>query len=121
MKIKDVKGERSFTILKDLIPHVERLGSNKPLCDIYNTDGLPDDDRERAEIIAERIASAMPDLISGAKDDLVGYLSTLEGVTPEEYEKDISAGKLIGGVMDMLADSYFRAFFTRFLKRLAQG
>lgn len=122
MKIKDVTGERSFTILKDVIPYIEKFAENKSFQKIFDMEGLPEDSAELGEIMTERIFENMPDLFSDARVDLVGYFSLLEGITPEKYMEDISVNKITDGLVDMFADSHFRTFFKpRLKKALAAG
>lgn len=117
MKIKDITGERSFTILKDVIPYIERFGKNEYFRKIFNTDSLPEDAEKQTEVIVQRITDNLPDLISDAKDDLVAYFSLLENVTPKEYLENISAGEIMDGIVDMFSDEHFRTFFTPYLKK----
>lgn len=122
MKIKDITGERSFTILKDVIPYIEKFAENKNFQAIFNPDGLPEDKDELSEVVMERVFDNMPDLFSSAKDELVGYFSLLEDVAPEEYFKDISVDKITNGLVDMFSDEHFRAFFVpRLKKAMAAG
>lgn len=123
MKIKDVKGERSFTILKDVIPYIEKFSENKNFQAIFNPDGLPEDKDELGEVMMERIFDNMPDLFATAKDSgLVGYFSLLEDTTPEDYCKDISVDKITSGLVDMFSDEHFRTFFRpRLKKAMAAG
>lgn len=117
MKIKDVTGERSFTILKDVIPYVEKFSKNKYFQNIFNPDGLPKEKDELAEVVMERIFDNMPGLFADSRDDLVGYFSLLEDITPEEYAKDISVGKITSGLVDMFSDEHFRTFLSPRLKK----
>lgn len=117
MKIKDVTGERSFTILKDVIPFIEKFAENKSFQAIFNGDGLPEDKEEQLNVVVDRITENMPDLISDARDDLVGYFSLLEDTTPEKYRKDISVDKIMTGITDMFSDEHFRTFFGPRLKK----
>lgn len=117
MKIKDITGERSFTILKDVVPYIEKFGKNEYFRKIFSMDGVPEDAEKQSEIVMQRITENLPDLISDAKDDLVSYFSLLEGVAPEEYLKNISMEKIMDGITDMFSDEHFRVFFTPFLKK----
>lgn len=122
MKIKDVTGDRSFTILKDVIPYIEKFAEKKSFQAIFDTSNLPEDKDEWAEIVGNRIVDELPDLIDDAKDDLVGYFALLEGVTPEEWLADVSFKKIEDGVTDMFSDGDFRSFFTpRLKKALGKG
>lgn len=117
MKIKDVTGERSFTILKDVIPFIEKFAKNKSFQAIFNEDGLPEDKDERLNVVIERITGNMPDLIADTRDDLVGYFSLLEDTPPEKYLENIDAGKILNGITDMFSDEHFRTFFVPRLKK----
>lgn len=122
MKIKDVTGERSFTILKDIVPYIEKFAENKSFQAIFSPDGLPEDKDELGEIMLERIYDNMPDLFSDARDDLVGYFALLENTTPKNYCKDISVEKITNGLVDMFSDEHFQTFFRpRLKKALAAG
>ncbi len=115
MKIKDVSGERSFTIFKDVMPYITKFSKNRYFRSIFSKEGLPDDVKKQGEILTQRLAEYLPDLIQNSKDDLVAYFSFLEGITPEEYLKDVSAGKIFDGITDMFCDESFRTFFTPLL------
>lgn len=116
MKISDVKGERSYTILKDVVPYINEFSKNEYFKAIFNVDDLPKDDKERRTAIASKIIDNLPDLISSCKDGLTGYFALLEGITPEEYAAGVTAQKVFDGIIDMFNDDHFKIFFTRFLK-----
>lgn len=117
MRIKDITGERSFTILKDVVPYIERFGKNEYFRKIFSKDGMPTDPEKQTDVVVQRIAENLPNLISDSKNDLVAYFSLLEDVSPEEYLKNISMEKIMDGIMDMFSDEHFRVFFTPFLKK----
>lgn len=122
MKIKDVTGERSFTILKDVIPYIEQFGKSELFRKIFSTDDLPEDKEKQVETVSQRIMDNLPDLIAEEKDNLVAYFALLDGVSTEEYLKEVNAGKIVDGMVDMFSDGHFRTFFTPFLKKpTAQG
>lgn len=122
MKIKDVTGERSFTILKDVIPFIEKFAENKSFQAIFNSDGLPEDKDEQLNVVVDRVTQNLPDLIADCGDDLVGYFSLLEDTTPEKYREDINVNKIMTGVSEMFSDEHFRTFFgLRLKKALGRG
>lgn len=117
MKIKDVKGERGFTILKDAIPYIEKFGESELFRKIFSTDDLPEDKEKQIEIVSQRIIDNLPALIAGEKDNLTAYFALLKGVSTEEYLEEVDAGEIMGCVSDMFSDVYFRTFFTPYLKK----
>lgn len=121
MKISDVNGERSFTISKDVMPYIVKFSKNKYFKTVFDVSGLPEDPKERGEIIAAKIADNLPDLISSCKDDLVGYFALLENITPKEYLETVTVQKVYDGILDMFHDEYFKTFFIPLLKKPLTG
>lgn len=121
MKISDVKGERSFTISKDVMPYIVKFSKNKYFKTVFDVGGLPEDPKERGEIIAAKIADNLPDLISSCKDDLVGYFALLENITPKEYLETVTVEKVFDGILDMFRDEHFKTFFIPLLKKPLTG
>lgn len=120
MKLSDVKGERSFTILKDAVPYIAKLAKNKYFKKIFDKNGIPENTDEQQEFMLKRITDNVPDLIVNAKDDIAAYLALLEGVPTEDFVKNASGEKVIGGVLEMFTDEYFRTFFIQSFRQSSE-
>lgn len=122
MKISDVKGERSFTISKEVLPYIVKFSENEHFKKVFDTSDLPkgdlpEDKVKRGEAVMAKIADNLPDIIDSCRDNLVRYFALLEDVVPEKYMEDITVGKIYNGITDMFNDDVFRTFFIPLLKK----
>ena len=60
----------------------------------------------------KRLRASVPALVKNHKGDIISILSTLEGVSPEDYAGSLDLLKLMKDFIDLLTDEAFMALFT---------
>lgn len=113
MKLSDIKDESRFGILDEAAVLIEKLAKNEDFRAMMFKDDIdPNTSRgEAGAIMSQRIKKGLPHLMSTASAEIAEYLALVEGVSVEEYKKDMTLGKLFVGVTDMLNDPIFLNFF----------
>ena len=106
MRLSDVRGERVFDVIADIID---------PVCAIAQDEGAralfePGEGDTPTEAAINRIRRGLPSLIKTHREDLTAILAAIKGVAPEEYAEDLSMGTLLGDVFELLTDEEFLAF-----------
>lgn len=103
MKLSQVKGDRCFEVIADIIEPLTAIAQD-----------------EHAKAVLEggqaglmpRIAEHAPHIIKGHKDDLVAVMAAIEGVEPEEYAEGLTMAKLLKDVYELLTDEELVAFLS---------
>ena len=110
MKLSNVKGERTFDVIADIIVPIANIAEDKVAAELFTRKQLPKGMTANAFML-KRLKAAVPQLIKGHKADLIAILSTIEGVSESDYEADLNLVKLINDCTELLMDDTFNALF----------
>lgn len=106
MKLSEVKGERVFDVMAELVDPIANIATSDVIKKAF--DGSEDSDGEYSTI--NRLRKSAPEIIKKHKNDVVRVLSSIAGVSPEEYEDNMTLMSLWTDVMELLGDDDFLAF-----------
>lgn len=112
MRLSEIKGERVFDVIADIIEPACNIAQDKDAAEIFDRSAKRPDGMTATEFALQRIKSAVPKLMRTHKDDLVVILSAIEGVSAEEYLEGLTMPKLIQGVYEILTDEDLLAFLS---------
>lgn len=111
MKLSDIKGERVFEVIAEIIDPIANIVGDKDLMQAFKKEKLPDG-ADKREYLLGRVKKALPKLIGGHKNDIVSMLASIEGVSVEEYTSNLDMFKLMKDCTDLMNDPAFQAVFT---------
>lgn len=110
MKLSDVKGDRVFDVIADLIEPIANVASDKEAMELFKKKKVPEGMEAKA-FLMERLKKALPLLLKGHKQDLIAILSIIEGCSAEEYASKLTLSTLFRDVADLLDDKAFMELF----------
>lgn len=84
MKLSDVKGERVFDVIADIIDPIASIASDETASAMFRREKCPEG-MTAAQFAAERVRKSAPVLLKTHKHDIVTILSAIEGTDPKEY------------------------------------
>ena len=102
MKLSDVRGERTLDVISEIAGPVSRIAQSDGLKAII--DGAASDEPIKT------LGEGVPKLISECKEDVLTVLSSIAGVSRDEYVERMTLASLIEDVMELLTDSAFSDF-----------
>lgn len=111
MKLSDVRGERVFDVIADLVEPVAAIATSKEVKELRKGGTRPKN-MTPEEYALRKIRKSVPSLIRSHKGDAVLILSTIEGVTPEEYTEGLTLQKLIADASELMSDEVFMDFLA---------
>ena len=109
MRLSEVKGDRVLDVIADLIEPVGRIAQDPETRRLLAKRDLPEGMTQQAFLIS-RVTQHAPTIIRSHKDDVVAILSTISGVTPDEYRKGMTFGSLVQDAFELLTDDAFADF-----------
>lgn len=112
MRLSEIKGERVFDVIADIIEPACNIAQDKDAADLFDRSRERPDGMSAKDFALERVKASMPKLMRSHKDDLVAILSAIEGVDPDEYRESITMPKLVQGVYEILTDEDLLAFLS---------
>ena len=110
MRLSEVKGERVFDVIADCIEPIANIAADPEASRMFKREKLPEG-REVNEFVMERARLSVPPLLRNHKADVITILSTIAGVTYEEYASSLTLGSLINDVLQLLTDEAFTGLF----------
>lgn len=111
MRLSDVKGERTLDVIADLVEPVTSIAEDEAAAALFRRERVPEG-MTASQFFAKRVRRSLPTLLRGHKGDVIAILSTIKGVTPDEYADGLSLASLLADVADLLSDEEFLGFLT---------
>lgn len=106
MKISEIKGEKLFDILADVIEPITNIADSAPMQAIFDDIAARSKDNDAqsiAQFTIDEIRAHVPQLLRENKKDMIKLLSVLNEQTTQEYCADLTLGKLMSDSLDLLA------------------
>lgn len=115
MKLSDIKGERVFDVVADIIDPISNIAEDEEFKAIFKKVTPPKDVDKKAfamQIAAKRLKKYAPALLRSHKGDVITIMASIEGVTPEEYAASLNLAKLMTDAAELVTDKAFLDLFT---------
>ena len=131
MKLSEVKGDRVFDVIADIIEPIATIAQDEDAIKLFASGDKPED-MTSWEYFVERAKTSIPVLMKKYKKEISEVLAALNGITVEEYVEGIpnpkydedpenepmyevpplTIPKLFADVLDLVTDSEFVSFFS---------
>lgn len=111
MKLSDIKGDRVFDVIADIIDPIANMVQDKDVAAMFKREAVPDG-MEARDFFAKRMCKGLPVLLKSHKADIIAVMAAIEGVTPEQYAVSLDFPKLFTDVMELVTDDAFLDFLS---------
>lgn len=111
MRLSDVKGERTFEVIADIIDPIANIAADGTMAELFES-RRPKDGQTPGQLFVERLRKALPVLCREHRDDVVAVLATIGGTTPREYLEGCSLATLAQDVFELMTDEDFLGFLS---------
>lgn len=111
MRLSEVKGERVFDVMADLIEPLCKIATDKQVKALFKQRVCPKG-MEPRDFMLKRIQQAGPKIIKAHKDDVIDVLCIIGGLDRAEYVEGMTLMSLWADVMDLLSDEDFVSFLA---------
>lgn len=110
MKLSDVRGDRVFDVIADIIDPIANIAEDEQAAAFFKREKLPENMTAKKFLLA-RARKTVPGLLKGHKGDVISILSAIEGTSADTYKGALNLVKLVKDVTDLLTDEAFAALF----------
>ena len=110
MRLSDIKGDRVFDVIADIIDPIANIASDETASAIFKREKLPEGMTAKA-FLMERARKAVPALLKGHKSDIITVLATIEGTSADDYRASLTLAKLMQDTAELLTDEAFGELF----------
>ena len=110
MRLSDIKGDRVFDVIADIIDPIANIASDETASALFKREKLPEGMTAK-EFMTQRARKALPALLKGHKCDIIAILASIEGVSAESYKGSLNIVKLMRDATELLTDEAFGALF----------
>ena len=110
MRLSDIKGDRVFDVIADIIDPIANIASDETASALFKREKLPEGMTAK-KFLMKRARRSLPVLLKGHKSDIIAILSAIEGVSAEEYACALNLVKLVKDCTDLLTDEAFTELF----------
>ena len=110
MRLSDIKGDRVFDVIADIIDPIANIASDETASALFKLEKLSEGMTAKAFLL-ERARKAVPALLKGHKSDIITVLATIEGVSSKEYRASLTLAKLMQDTAELLTDEAFGELF----------
>ena len=110
MRLSDIKGDRVFDVIADIIEPISNIAADETVSLLFKREKLPEGMSVKIFML-ERVKKTVPTILKSYKDDIIKILSTIEGVSEDDYRASLTLAKLIQDVTELLTDNSFGELF----------
>ena len=110
MRLSDIKGDRVFDVIADIIDPIANIASDETASALFKREKLPDGMTAKAFLL-ERARKSVPALLKWHKGDIITVLATIEGVSADDYRASLTLAKLMQDTAELLTDEAFGELF----------
>ena len=110
MRLSDIKGDRVFDVIADIIDPIANIASDETASALFKREKLPEGMTAK-EFVTQRARKALPALLKGHKGDIITILASIEGVSAESYKGALNLVKLMRDATELLTDEAFGELF----------
>ena len=110
MRLSDIKGDRVFDVIADIIDPIANIASDETASALFKREKLPEGMTAKAFLL-ERARKAIPALLKGHKGDIITVLSTIAGVSADDYRASLTLAKLMQDTAELMTDEAFGELF----------
>lgn len=111
MRLSDVKGERTFEVVADIIEPVYRIAQDEAAVEMLSPKPCPEGDDPK-KFMARRLVAGVPALLRSHKGDLVAIMAAIEGEDAEEYAASLDLAKLVLSLAELVSDPALMGFLS---------
>ena len=112
MRLSEIKGDRVFDVIADIIEPCCNIAQDKEASALFDRKQKRPDGVSAKDFVLDRVKRSLPTLMRTHKDDLIAILSSIEGVSPDEYRESLTMPKLIEDMYETLTDEDLLAFLS---------
>ena len=110
MKLSEVKGERVFDVIADIIDPIVTIASDEESAKLFHRDPCPEG-MQPWQFFLQKVKESLPTLVRTHRDELVAILSTIKGVSAVEYVENLTFASLFADLTELVTDAEFISFF----------
>ena len=110
MRLSDIKGDRTLEVIAEIIDPIANIEEDEEASAMFKREKLPDGMTAK-KFLMKRVRKSLPVLLKGHKADIIAILSSIEGVSTEEYAGALNLVKLVKDCTDLLTDEAFMELF----------
>lgn len=110
MKLSEIKGERVFDVIADIIEPVAKIAEN-PTAKEFFTKKKPPEGMTAREYGIKRVREAAPALLRENKREMVEIFAAINGETPEKYAENLDLFVLLRDCTELMTDDAFISLF----------
>ena len=111
MRLSDVKGERTFEVVADIIEPVYRIAQDEAAVEMLSPKPCPEGEDPK-HFMARRLVAGVPALLRSHKGDLVAIMAAIEGEDVEEYAASLDLAKLATSLAELVSDPALMGFLA---------
>lgn len=111
MRLSDVKGERTFEVVADIIEPVYRIAQDEAAVEMLSPKPCPEGEDPK-KFMARRLVAGVPVLLRSHKGDLVAIMAAIEGEDAEEYAASLDLAKLVTSLAELVSDPALMGFLA---------
>lgn len=136
MKLSEIKGERVFDVIADVIGPVATIAQDEDAARLFDSKDKPED-MTSWQFFVERAKVSIPAIMRNHKSEICEIMSVVNGITAEEYVNGVenpdyeperaseegysvpkykvaplTVTKLFADLLDLVTDSEFVSFFS---------
>lgn len=110
MKLSEIRGERVFDVLADIIDPIASIAQDKEAAELFKPKPVPEG-MESWSFFLERVRKSLPSLLKTHKEEFITIMTVLNDVDREQYVSEMTLPKLLSDIIEIITDRELSSFF----------
>lgn len=111
MKLSDIKGERVFDVIAEIVDPIAEIAADEDAAKLFQREQCPEG-MTAWQFFLRKVREHLPALLKGHKAEFVHILATIKDVTDEEYVDGMTFASLMKDLTELVTDVEFVSFFA---------
>ena len=111
MRLSDIRGERVFDVVADIIDPIASIAMDKDASELF----APKEERPEGmtnwDFFLHRVRRSLPPLLRTHRSELVTIMAAVNDVDPDEYMENVTLATLFSDIIELVTDQEFSSFF----------
>lgn len=110
MRLSDIKGDRVFDVIADIMEPLANIINDKNVQRILTKDTVPEGE-DATQFAMKKFLDCVPKFLKDHKHNIIKVLSSISGMNEVEYTESLNFASLIKDFKELFQDEAFQSLF----------
>ena len=110
MKLSEIKGERVFDVIADIIEPCCNIAMDEKSAGLFKRE--KPEGMSPKDFALSKVKNHLPSLLGEHKNDVIAIMCAMKGIKRDEYCEGLTMASLVGDIFEMVTDEDLLSFLS---------